>query len=116
MLPVGKVLEHSHAVITDGGQPQALIADIADTLFQLDELGFAKRSPVCRPEKYQQCPFRTKDTPQVLQLAVLIWRLKCRDGGADIRARFDCLLRPYRGAGEEANERGQQSHAQACAL
>lgn len=53
MLSVRKVLEHGHAVIADRGQIEALGADITDMLFQLDELGFAERSPIGRTEKYQ---------------------------------------------------------------
>ena len=53
MLSVRKVLEHPHAVIADRGQIEALGADITDMLFQLDELGFAERSPIGRTEKYQ---------------------------------------------------------------
>ncbi len=53
MLSVRKVLEHGHAVIADRSQPQALFTDIAEMLFQLDELGFAKWSPVRRTVKNQ---------------------------------------------------------------
>ena len=53
MLSAGKVFEHGHAVIADRGQPQTLCTDIADMLFQLDELGFAEWSPVRRTEKNQ---------------------------------------------------------------
>jgi hypothetical protein len=53
MLLVRKVLERRHAVIADRRQPQALFTDIAELLVQLDELGFAKRSPVRRTVKNQ---------------------------------------------------------------
>jgi hypothetical protein len=53
MLSVRKVLQHGNAVIADCSQPQALFTDIAEMLFQLDELGFAKRSPVRRAVKNQ---------------------------------------------------------------
>jgi hypothetical protein len=53
MLPVPKVLEYGHAVIADRSQAQALFTNVAEILFQLDELGFAKWSPVGRPVKNQ---------------------------------------------------------------
>jgi hypothetical protein len=53
MLSVRKVLELGHAIIADRRQPQALFTDIAEMLFQLDELGFAKWSPVRRTVKNQ---------------------------------------------------------------
>jgi hypothetical protein len=114
MLSVRKVLEHGHAVIADRGQIEALGADITDMLFQLDELGFAERSPVGRTEKYEQCPFRAKDTFQVLQSTVLVRRLKRRHGRTDLRAGFDGLLRPGHRAGREEDQRRQQARAEAC--
>ncbi len=53
MLSVRKVREHGDAVIADRSQPQALSTDIAEMMLQLDELGFAKRSPVDRTVKNQ---------------------------------------------------------------
>jgi hypothetical protein len=53
MLSVRKVLEFGHAVIANRSQPQALFMDIAEMLFQLDELGFAEWSPVRRTVKNQ---------------------------------------------------------------
>ena len=93
MLSVRKVLELGHAVIADRRQPQALFTDIAEMLFQLDELGFAEWSPVRRAVKDQQRAFRAKNGLQVLQSTVLIRRLKRRYSCADFRAGFDCLLR-----------------------
>jgi hypothetical protein len=66
MPAVRKALEHGHAVIADRSQPQTLFTDIAEMLFQLDELGFAKRSPVRRSVKNQQRPFRAENGLQVL--------------------------------------------------
>jgi len=63
-----------------------LFTDIPKLLFQLDELGFAKRSPVRRTVKNQHRPFGAKNTLEVLALAVLIRRLKHRHGSANFRA------------------------------
>jgi hypothetical protein len=114
MLSVRKVLEHPHAVIADRGQIEALGADITDMLFQLDELGFAERSPIGRTEKYQQGPFRAKNTFQVLQSTVLIRRLKRRHARTDLRAGFDGLLRPCHRTGREEDQHRQQARAEAC--
>jgi hypothetical protein len=101
MLSVRKVLERGRAVIADRSQSQALFTDIPKLLFQLDELGFAKRSPVRRTVKNQHRPFGAKNTLEVLALAVLIRRLKHRHGRANFRAGFDCLLRRGDRAGGE---------------
>jgi hypothetical protein len=76
MLPVREGLEHSHAIITDRSQPVPLLTDVSKMLFQLDELGFAKRSPIRRTEENQQRALGAKDSLQVLRSTVLIQRLK----------------------------------------
>jgi len=86
-----------------------LFTDIAEMLFQLDELGFAKRSPVRRTVKNQQRAFRTKNALQVLRSAVLIRRFKRRQSRADFGAGFDWLLRRGDRARGEEDQRGQQA-------
>ena len=47
MLPVREGLERGHTIITDRSQPVPLFTQVSHIVFfQLDELGFAKQSPV----------------------------------------------------------------------
>jgi hypothetical protein len=53
VLPVRETLEHANRVIADGGYTESLLPDRIQTLFQLDELDLAERSPIRGAEEHE---------------------------------------------------------------
>lgn len=59
--PLREIMQHSYAVITDSRDSQAQLAEFRLFLLQLDQLGFAIRSPVRRPVKQDRGALWTQD-------------------------------------------------------
>jgi hypothetical protein len=76
MLPVRKILERTNGIITDGRHAESLLSDRTQTLFQLDELDLAERSPIRRAEENEHGAVRTHDGFESLIPALLIPRGK----------------------------------------
>ncbi len=68
----GKVVEHTHAVVTDGRHSQTELAEFSLILLQLDQLGLAIWSPIRRPVDQNNRALGTQQTLQVAQLTILI--------------------------------------------
>ena len=60
--PFRKVVEHGHAVVADGRDTQPELAEFSLILLQLDQLGFAIRSPVRGPEEHHDGALGTQQT------------------------------------------------------
>ena len=82
---VREALQHSHAVIADGGHAQPAPREFRFLLFQLDELAFAERSPVGRADEHQHQALRPAQSGEGLPLAVLIGGCEIGDVRADLR-------------------------------
>jgi len=78
MLPVREILERTDGIITDGRYTESLLSDRTQTLFQLDELDLAERSPIRRAEENEHGAFRTHDGFESLIPALLVLRGKGR--------------------------------------
>jgi hypothetical protein len=76
MLPIREALEGADGIITNGRYTESLLSDRDQTLFQLDELDLAERSPVGGAEEHEHGPFWTHDGFESLIPAVLIPRGK----------------------------------------
>ena len=87
---VGKCFEHGDAVIADGRQPQSLRSDLLPILFQLDQLGFAERSPVGRAIENQQSAFWAEDGTKRLDGPILVLQAECGNTFADVRSSRNC--------------------------
>ncbi len=81
---IGERLEDRDAIVADRHQTQALRADSRSILFQLDQLGFAERSPVRRTKENEQRTFRPHDRTKCLLVSVLILENKIGSSFADL--------------------------------
>jgi len=90
-------------IVTDRDYSEALGAEIREILFQLDQLGFAVRSPIGRTEEDQHGALWTGDRWQRLLPAVLIGRGKSWRLFPDCGPGLDGLRRQCR-AEQQANE------------
>ena len=96
VLSIGEAFENRGAVVTDGRQSQRLLADFGKTLFQLDQLGFAIRSPIGRAEEDQNRPLGSHDGLKRLASTVLVGCLEVGNPGADGGSSLEISLAPER--------------------
>ena len=72
MLPVREALERADGVIADSRYTEPLLPDGVQTLFQLDELDLAERSPVRGTEEHDHGASRSHDGFEGLGPALLV--------------------------------------------
>jgi hypothetical protein len=82
----GKVVQHRHAVVTDGRYSQTELSEFSLILIQLDQLGLAIWSPIRGPVEQNDDALGTQQTPQVTQLTILIRQFESTHPGAHGRA------------------------------
>jgi hypothetical protein len=75
----GEVFQDRLAVVADANEPDALFLKPLLRLLQLDQLPFAKGSPIGRTEEEHHEPVRTLKVGEVAFHAELIYRSKCRN-------------------------------------
>ncbi len=71
-MPLGKVGENLGRIVTDGGKPPALVPKLLPVFLQLDELHFAIRSPIRRPEEDNHGSLWSPNGVEILKLPILI--------------------------------------------
>jgi hypothetical protein len=84
--PFRKVVQHRHAVIADCRHPQTELAEFIPILFQLDQLGFAKGSPIRGPVEHKDSALGSQQASQIAKLAILIGQFEASYSAAHWRA------------------------------
>src|SRR5438552_4138612 len=79
VFPVGESLHDIDAVVADRRKTEAPLLDTRAVLFQLDQLGFAVRSPIGRAIENEQRALGTQDRTQRALRPVLIGQPKIGD-------------------------------------
>jgi hypothetical protein len=94
MAPFGEAGQNFLSVIADGAYPQTFFFQGRQIIFQLDQLGFTKGSPIRGTVKDEECPFGSFHRLEGLLSSKLI-------GQAEIGNRL-----PHRGASFYGDNRG----------
>ena len=107
---IGEVLQDCRRIIADGRQSHALATQRLGVLIQLDQLGFAERSPVGGAVEHHHQALRPAQRFESLRLSVLIGKRKRRKFLPRFRTRIERRLLRERKPGNGQQNGKNQPH------